>query len=253
VLRLKYKTEKLLGIKNQQLLESNATKDKFFSIISHDLRTPVSGFRNLSALMGQQFDLLSTVQIKENLIDLSKSADETVALLNNLLQWSKSQQGKILVNRFPLRITRLFRKVIDELNTKLKEREISIASEISEDIEADIDENIISTVLRNFLSNAIKFSPQGTTITVKAVDNGDSITVLVSDQGIGMSNEDMAKLFRVECDTKSIGNSPEKGSGLGLILCKELINLHGGEVQVESSPGKGSTFSFTIPKNGEDG
>lgn len=249
VLRLRYKTEKLLETKNQQLNESNATKDKFFSIISHDLRTPVSGFRNLSALMGQQFDLLTPDQVRENLVDLSKSADETVTLLNNLLQWSKSQQGKISVSRFPVRVKRLCSKVADELGTKLKEKNIEVAIEIDNDLEVDIDENIISTVIRNFLSNAIKFSPQNSTIVIKAVFKGESLSLTVTDCGIGMTDDDVKKLFRVECDTKSIGNSPEKGSGLGLILCKELINLHGGEVQVTSQIGKGSTFGFTIPSS----
>lgn len=248
VLRLKQKTGKILESKNQQLQISNATKDKFFSIISHDLRSPVSGFRNLSSSIGRNFDAFTPEQIKENVINLSTAADETVNLLNNLLQWSKSQQNKIEVKKFPVKLNRLCGKVFDEAGIKLKEKNIALKADIPELVEVVADENIISTVLRNFLTNAIKFSPDNSALEVNTMELDGTVKVSVKDYGIGMSEEDMSKLFRMECDTKSIGCSPEKGSGLGLILCKELITLHGGNIQVESKLGEGSTFSFTIPK-----
>ncbi len=247
VIRLKTRTERLLAKKNDELKTSNATKDKFFSIISHDLRTPVSGFRNLSSAIGKNIEHLSNEQISENLYHLSQSADDTVNLLNNMLHWAKSQQNKIEVVRFPVPVARMCKRLTEELSPKLKEKGITIDIDVDESLEPEVDENIVSTVLRNLLTNAIKFSPNGSTIHLAASMNKEGVAFSVRDQGIGMTQEDQGKLFRIEYDTKSIGSSPEKGSGLGLIICKELVTLHGGRVWVESEPSKGSAFFFSLP------
>lgn len=247
IVRLKQKTERILAGKNAELQVMNATKDKFFSIISHDLRTPVSGFKNLLTSMHKTFDLHTPDQIKERIGDLNQSAEETSALLNNLLQWAKSQQNKIEVKKFPVYLKRLINKVTEELSTKSQEKNVSISADVAPDLEVNLDENIVSTVLRNLLSNAIKFSPSGSTVSVNATISADGLGITVTDSGIGMTPQDAEKLFRIECDTKSIGNSPEKGSGLGLIICKELLTLHGGNISVESSLGAGSVFTLRIP------
>ena len=248
IVRLKQKTERILAGKNAELQVMNATKDKFFSIISHDLRTPVSGIKNLLTSMQRNIDQYTPEKLSELVGSLNQSAEETSALLNNLLQWAKSQQKKIEVKKFPIRITRLVTKVTDELSTKLEEKQIAVNINIDKDLMANLDENIISTVLRNLLSNAIKFSPSGSAIEVSAAQTENSVRVAVKDNGIGMTPHDAAKLFRIEFDTKSIGNSPEKGSGLGLILCNDLIVLHGGTILVASELGCGSTFTIEIPK-----
>ncbi len=247
VIRLRQRAQKELAIKNRELQASNATKDKFFSIISHDLRSPLSGFRNLSSAIGQNFDSLTPDQLKENVIVLSKSSEETVNMLNNLLQWSKSQQNKIEVKRFPIRLHRFFYKMKEELNTKLREKELNLRIEIDESVEIEADENIVSTVVRNLLSNAIKFSHKGADIELGIEKQDGFVEIFVKDYGIGMTEDDKNKLFKIECDTKNIGSSPEKGSGIGLILCDELVRLHGGNILVESKIAEGSRFGFTIP------
>ena len=247
IVRLKQKTQRLLASKNAELQLTNATKDKFFSIISHDLRTPVSGFKSLLTSMHKTFDLHTPDQLKERIGDLNQSAEETSALLNNLLQWAKSQQTKIEVKKFPVNLKRLINKVTEELSTKLQEKNVSVTADVAPDLEVNLDENIVSTVLRNLLSNAIKFSPSGSTVSVTGTSSADGLEITVTDSGIGMTPQDAEKLFRIECDTKSIGNSPEKGSGLGLIICKELLTLHGGNISVVSSLGAGSAFSLRIP------
>lgn len=247
VIRLRQRAQKELAIKNRELQASNATKDKFFSIISHDLRSPLSGFRNLSSAIGQNFDSLTPDQLKENVIVLSKSSEETVNMLNNLLQWSKSQQNKIEVKRFPVRLHRFFYKMKEELNTKLREKELNLRIEIDESVEIEADENIVSTVVRNLLSNAIKFSHKGADIELGIEKQDGFVEIFVKDYGIGMTEDDKNKLFKIECDTKNIGSSPEKGSGIGLILCNELVRLHGGNILVESKIAEGSRFGFTIP------
>jgi len=251
-LRLKQKTKNLLEQKNKQLELSNATKDKFFSIISHDLRSPVASFRNLSGLIGKNIENYSDDQIKDLMQTLSSSADETFTMLNNLLEWSKAQQNKIQIVKFPINIQRLCNKVITELSAKIKEKEIKINTDKIESFEANVDENIISTALRNLLTNAVKFSPQGSEIIIETLHNGSSFNISVQDSGIGMIESDIKKLFCIEYDTKSIGKSPEKGSGLGLILCNELISLHGGDITVESEINKGSKFNIIIPQTEDD-
>ena len=239
----------LLHSQNQMLEHANATKDKFFSIISHDLRTPVSGFKNLANVMMEKFDMLTPEQLKEGLCDLNSTANETIAMLNNLLCWARSQQDMIEVITFPANIKHLCSKVFDGVSMKLKEKNITIDSKRVEPIEAEVDEKILSTVLRNLLTNAIKFSPSNSTIEVAAYNNNGHLTISVKNHGIGMTQADVGKLFRIECDTKSIGSSPEKGSGVGLIICKELISLHKGNIQVKSKPNHGSTFTITIPNS----
>lgn len=247
VIRLRQRAQKELAVKNLELQTSNATKDKFFSIISHDLRSPLSGFRNLSQAIGQNFDHFTSDQLKENVKILTKSAEETVNMLNNLLHWSRSQQNKIEVKKLPVRVYRLFCKIKEELSSKLKEKDLTLRIEMDENLEMDADENIVATVVRNLLSNAIKFSGNGQEIELGTQMHENFVMVYVKDSGIGISEEDKSKLFKIECDTKSIGNSPEKGSGIGLILCHELVRLHGGNMHVESNIGEGSRFGFTIP------
>lgn len=253
VIRQKHIAEKLLAGKNTELQQSNATKDKFFSIISHDLRTPVSGFRNLTTLIGEKFDLLTPDQLKESIFNLNHAAEETISMLNNLLHWARSQQKIIEVKTLPVNIKILCNKVFDEQSVKLKEKDIIINDQGIGLFDADIDENIVSTVLRNLLSNAIKFSPRNSTIDVNAFIDNSTLHISIKDRGIGMTEEDQKKLFRIECDTKSIGKSTEKGSGLGLIICKELATLHGGTIEVESRPEHGSTFTLKIPISSDNG
>lgn len=251
-LKLKQKTKKLLEIKNQQLELSNATKDKFFSIISHDLRSPVASFRNLSGIIGKNVENYSGDQIKDLMQTLNTSAEETFTMLNNLLEWSKSQQKKIQIVKFPKNIKSLCTRVINELSIKTKEKDIIINSENIESFDANVDENVIATAIRNVLTNAIKFSPNGSQILIEARQNGRGFFISIQDYGIGMSETDLQKLFRIEHDTKTIGKSPEKGSGLGLILCKELVSLHGGDITVESEINKGSRFKIIIPQSEYD-
>lgn len=237
-----------IKLKNEQLLELNAAKDKFFSIIAHDLRGPFSGFLGLTEIMAEELRSLSIAQIQEFSIDMRKSATNLYRLLENLLQWSKMQQGSISFNPELLQL----RLVVDECfamaTETAKNKGIEIAYDIPGDLKVFADSNILQIIIRNLVSNAMKFTPKGGKISVSAKATDDkSIEISVKDTGIGMTNEMVNNLFRIDVKTNRKGTEGEPSSGLGLLLCKEFIEKHGGKIWVESEVEKGTTFYFTLP------
>lgn len=231
-----------------ELEVANATKDKFFSIIAHDLRGPVGNLTTFINLILESYQ----DKIQMNLMDifgvLNASAQQTYTLLENLLTWSQSQSGTIPYNPVLNSLCSLTENSIELFKQKAEEKKIKLNNQLSTELVTYFDTHMIDTVLRNLLSNALKFTPENGEITISGAIKGDIIEVSFQDTGIGMSEKELDQLFRIDVKHKTKeGTNGEKGSGLGLILCKEFIEKHGGHITVVSEPGKGSKFKFTLP------
>ena len=238
----------VLQNQSKELLELNATKDKFFSIIAHDLRSPFNGFLGLTQIMAEELPSLTMSEVQAIAVDMRISATNLFRLIENLLHWSSMQQGKI---PFKPEVTKLI-KVVDESVTMIREsaknKSIDIIIDIPDDTTVFADSYMLQTVIRNLFSNAVKFTHKGGKITISAkAKDGKNIEITVKDSGIGMSPALIENLFRIDVKTNRIGTEDEPSTGLGLLLCKDFIEKHGGKLLVESEVGKGSTFNFTIP------
>ena len=234
--------------KNIELERANNEKDKFFSIIAHDLRSPFNGFLGLTQMLDEDLPEMSTKEIQESARLMRKSATNLFDLLGNLLEWSRSRRGlKVFVPElcsFNSKINDCIALVQEAANHK----NIAINCNIQDHLIVFADENMLSTILRNILSNAVKFTPRGGNITVYAGKISDnSVECTITDSGIGMSKQIIDNVFRLDVNTNRIGTEAELSTGLGLILCKDFIEKHGGELSVESEEGNGSTFRFTLP------
>jgi len=169
-------------------------------------------------------------------------------LLENLLHWARSQTGKIEYKPEPINLRKLSFESIELLKSQALKKSIDLSSKIDPLIEVNADRNMLETIIRNLVSNALKFTPENGKVRVTSADLGNMVEVSVVDSGIGMSQEDVKKLFRIDVKNSEIGKSKEKGTGLGLILCKEFVERHGGIIWVESELEHGSKFNFTLPK-----
>lgn len=230
------------------LKEEVVTKNKFCSIISHDLRGAFGIVSSLVELIQTQNSSLTQENIDDLLTDIAKTSTNTLALLENLLKWAGSQTGSIKFEPKNLKLSELFK---DVYNTKkdianVKGIDLNIELENSTTVFGDL--NMIMVILRNLVSNAIKFTPENGTITINSSVNANSVKVNVTDNGIGIPSNKIDKLFAIETQTSTYGTNNEKGNGLGLILCKEFAEQNGGEIGIESTEGKGTTVWFTIPK-----
>ena len=231
----------------ENLKKSNEAKDRFFSIIAHDLRNPFISFVNLVTVLKEHAESFTKEEIIELISDLHSSAQNTQILLENLLEWSKTQTNQLEVKPKNYRLLSIFDETMQANKHHANSKNITIKADINEDITIWADKNMISTVLRNLISNAIKFSEKGSNIDIHALELNEKIIITIKDYGIGISQKNMEKLFRLDSKITSHGTDNEKGSGLGLILCKEFIDKNGGEISVESKPGEGSIFSFSVP------
>ena len=246
-LLVRVKTHLEMQRQKKNLKELNATKDKFFSIIAHDLRSPLNQLLGLSEIL--QREVVS--EREEEVIKLAKLINESARsgrlLLENLLEWSRSQSSSINFNPEILSLSTLSKEVIELNEQNAAQKNIEIRSKIGEEENAFADGNMVKTILRNLLSNSIKFTNSGGQIKIEAKSSNGMITLSVIDNGIGIEEHDIEKLFRIDVNPKSIGRSKEKGSGLGLILCREFVEKNGGKIWAESKPGNGSTFKFNLP------
>ena len=235
---------KKITLEIQQL---NATKDKFFSIIAHDLRNPFITILGFSDLLISDYSELTDDERKFYLEEMKKSAELSHNLLQNLLQWSRSQTGRIEFNQSAIFLHHVINSNFDLLESSAEKKDIKMISEISDNIKLFADEDMLNTILRNLLTNSIKFTPRNGIITVSATLNKSFANISVSDTGVGMDEIALNNLFRIDISHSSHGTDHEAGTGLGLILCKEFVEKHGGTISVSSKPGKGTTFTFTIP------
>ncbi len=234
---------------NENLEELNATKDKFFSIIAHDLKNPFTTLLGFSELLEMNYPKWDESKRKNTIKTIRESSRTVYALLENLLQWSRSQRGMLDYNPESIPLDNLITNAIEVIKTQASLKEITIDYN-NESKETSIigDLKMIDTVIRNLLSNAVKFTKRNGNIIVSVIDKEKEIVISVKDNGIGISPDIIGKIFRIDMHTSMQGTENETGTGLGLILCKEFIDKHKGKIWVESEPGKGSIFSFALTK-----
>lgn len=240
-------TELELKTIRENLEKTVKTRDKMFSIIAHDLTVPFSSILGFSELMAKDFDKYQKnelIRFSQLIYESSKNAFD---LLTNLLNWSRSQLGSIQLAKEDLNIYELVSSSSESLVLMLNKKEISFHNEVIRDISVYADNNTISVVVRNILSNAIKFTPRGGTIKVKAVKVNSKVNIIFTDTGIGIESEHLSGLFDINKNKSNKGTENEKGTGLGLILCKEFTELNDGKISVESTYGRGSIFTLTLP------
>ena len=239
-------SEQILINSEKKLKEANAMKDKFFSIVAHDLKNPFSSILGFSNLLYEAYENFEEKQRKTFIKNICESAENTFKLLQNLLEWSRTQTGTIEYNPKLININQLVKENLGIFKSSLQHKKITTQVDIPEGANAWADENMINTVLRNLISNAIKFTKVGGSIKVSAIIEGDNITINVRDNGIGIEKENIVKLFRIDDQHRSTGTLNETGSGLGLLLCKEFVEKNHGHIKAESTRGEGSVFSFTL-------
>jgi len=237
--------EKLLK-SEEDLKELNTTKDRFFSIIAHDLKNPFNALLGFSELLKLNIDNYTKEEIKKQVEIINESAQSLFKLLDNLLNWSRTQIGSIVYkpDLFPLHP--LVSQEVELLEATAERKNIKIVVRIGSHIMVFADNNIISIVIRNLINNAIKFSNSGGRILVNADEKENMVEVSVSDSGIGMEQSELNKLFRLDESFTSRGTADEEGTGLGLLLCKEFVEKNRGHIRATSEKGKGSTFYFTL-------
>jgi signal transduction histidine kinase len=230
-----------------ELKELNATKDKFFGIIAHDLKNPLSSLIGASELLINYVNQLD----KDNILNISMllhgSAQQGYALLENLLEWSMTQTGKLEFFTQKMILNEVIKDTISIFKTQATNKNVDLQCKINGILEAEFDKNLISSVLRNLLSNAIKFTPKNGKVFIHAFKSQDSIEICVKDTGIGIPEDIGNNIFRIDVKYTREGTEQEKGTGLGLLLCREFVEKHGGRIWVESKLGEGSEFKFTIP------
>jgi len=233
----------------EELEKSNNEKDKFFSIIAHDLRSPFSGFLGLTKMLEENIGFLEPDELKELAKMLKDSANVTYTLLENLLEWSRIQRDVIKFEPTETNLFLLMSNVIQLQKTNLDKKNIEVSINIDKSLKIDIDPNMINTVLRNLISNAVKFTPKNGNIIISANEDKDFVYIQIKDSGIGIPESIKENLFNIGAKTSRKGTDGEASSGLGLLLCKEYVELHGGRIGVESQENEGSTFYFSLNKN----
>jgi len=237
---------------NDELEKSNRAKDKFFSILAHDLKGPVLSIKQAIAMIHNHFDTFSNQEIKEYLDKLRGSSERANNLLVNLLDWSLSQKG--LINYTPdiQNIVEMVDQNVLLKNTLAEQKQIKLNWQSPDIIAVYCDFGMINTVIRNLISNALKFTPPGGEVTISVEDRGDDVKVTVADSGVGMDEDKLKSLFRIDEAQSENGTDGEQGTGLGLILCKEFVDMHNGTISVTSQLESGTEFSFTLPHVEED-
>ena len=231
-----------------KLKQLNIQKDKFFSILAHDLRNPLASLKSVVETMNSYYDTFDEAERKDYLKMLEKSTGTLYNLLENLLTWSRSQRGKISFTPESHNLNFIIDNCVTNNTQSAKNKSINIKTKYSHQSEIQIDANMISTVLRNLISNAIKFTPNHGEINIATSETTDCIAISISDTGIGIDGNTIKKLFRIDTQVTTLGTNNEAGTGLGLILCKEFIDKHNGNIEVNSKLGRGTEFIVTLPK-----
>lgn len=231
---------------SKELEESNASKDRFFSIISHDLRSPFQGLLGLTTIATEEFDDLTVDELKEFLNNINHSAKSLFGLIENLLQWSRIQRGKIDVKLTQIDLYYDVQYNINLLQPNANAKGIKIINEIDKNIEVLADTTAFNSVLQNLISNAIKFTKAGGEIIVNSKTNNDYEELTVTDNGVGIPEDIIKDLFRIDSQHSTLGTDKESGTGLGLIICKELVEMQGGKIWVKSKVDAGTSFTFSL-------
>lgn len=240
------KNEKLDKL-NSELKYANDSKDKFFSIIAHDLKNPLSAIYMNSELLSIYFEQFPPEQLKDNIDKLHASSTHLKEFLDNLLEWARAQTNGISYEPEETNINELVENNISLLQSHANDKQLEINANLTDNLNLMLDQNMINTVVRNLTTNAIKFTPEGGNIIISTEKINQNIRVSIEDSGVGISPENLEKLFRIDTTISTKGTSGEKGTGLGLLLCKEFVEKHGGKINVKSDQGKGSKFYFDLP------
>lgn len=239
---------KKLQESERNLININNTKDKLFSIISHDLRNPFASIVSFSRILKRDIDTLTKEEVKQLAEDLDHSVIRINNLLDNLLQWSRTQTGNIGFRPEYFDLKEIVAENIELFSSTAREKDIEIIDQISGKAEVYADMNMTDTVLRNLISNALKYTHPGGKVEISASMETESVFISVADTGIGISEKDKKKLFRSDMLHSTYGTRDEKGSGLGLLICRDFVKRQGGDLTIKSEQGKGSIFSFSLPR-----
>lgn len=258
----KVKTNRLLSAQNamiretnQKLKESerhlkhlNATKDKFFSIVAHDLKNPFTSLLSISDVMVQNYELADEEEKKACIERVHHSLKHLYSLLENLLTWSRAQTGRLKFEPSTFNLSAVVQENTNLYKLAAEKKEITLEFLAGNEIKAFGDREMINTVVRNLVGNAIKFTPVNGKVSISINERAGMLEIGVTDTGVGITPENVEKLFRIDEKVKTMGTDGEKGTGLGLILCKEFVRKNGGDIKVRSVVTQGTTFSFTLPK-----
>jgi signal transduction histidine kinase len=236
-----------ISSQSKELREVNATKDKFFSIIAHDLKNPFNVILGFSNLLSTEYENYEDDERKKIINEIERSANSTYKLLVNLLTWSRSQRGKIEISKKVINLSDVVKSSMSYYSPNARKKEIAIINNIDNGTTAYADINTLEIIIGNILNNAIKYTPEDGQITLTAEIINNYSVLSIKDNGIGMSQETIDKLFRIEENHSMPGTNNEKGTGLGLILCKDFIKKNGGKITVNSKVDIGSEFKIWIP------
>jgi PAS domain S-box-containing protein len=246
-IRIRTEMQEKLTISEKRLRELNSTKDKFFSIIAHDLMSPFNSILGLCEILSQNIKDKDYQNIDEYSQAIISSSRKAFALLVNLLDWSRLQTGRIIFNPVQINFKTIINDNIELFKNSALQKEVLIETDIQPDLNINADYNMINTVIRNLLSNAIKYSSKSGNIRISALQNAHETEFSIRDTGVGIRDDDIDKIFRLDIQFSTPGTASESGSGLGLMLCKEFVEKHNGKIWVESKLNKGTTFKFVIP------
>ncbi len=246
-LKMRVCTHLKLRHTQRELQEANAAKDKFFSIIAHDLRSPFTALVGMSQFLANGIENLDAETAKEFLRGMHTSSKNAFNLLENLLEWSRVQTGRMPMNPERVNVTELVKENLSLMEVNINNKQLQIENQLPEEEPVFADPNAVNAVFRNLLSNAMKFTSEGGRIELYSQRMDEKTAFTVKDNGEGMDEKTREELFRLDVRHSSKGNGGEKGTGLGLILCREFVERNGGEITVESEPDRGSLFTFTLP------
>ncbi|MBE0424981.1 MAG: HAMP domain-containing histidine kinase, partial [Lutibacter sp.] len=242
-----HKMKDEIDVQSDKLKQLNSTKDKFFSIIAHDLKNPFNSIAGFTNLMIENNEIYDAAKRLKFLKIIKGSTAKVSSLLDNLLIWASSQSGNLKFNPKNINLALQVTGVISFLEIQAINKDISILNKVEKNVFVKADENMLDTILRNLISNAIKFTQPKGEIQIYSSSKNDFAEITVKDNGVGMTDAEIATIFSVNDINSTLGTSNEQGSGLGLILCKDFVESHGGKIWVESAVDKGSEFKFTLP------
>lgn len=243
----KRNTNQLLLDKNKEISNINKQKDKFFSIIAHDLRGPFNGFLGLTELLAEDIDEMEKEEIQFAAVNMRSSAKNLNRLLNDLLEWSRMEQGLISFVPQEINLAEVIKECSSTLQEAANKKQIAVEISIDQNLKIFADHHILQSVIRNILSNALKFTPRNGSVKIEAHADSKNTYVSIADNGIGMDAKMVKNIFQLDVKTNRTGTDDEPSTGLGLILCKEFVEKHNGKIWIESKVNKGSIFHFNFP------
>jgi len=231
---------------NKELENANREKDKIFSIIGHELRNPLYWFQNLTEMLSVRYNTMPTEKVQKSLVSLDESAKNAFHLMDNLLHWSRSRLNRITPKITGQSLDKLISESIRMYETIIKYKGIQLTTRLPKNTYIKVDPDLFTCVVRNLISNAIKFTPENGVIEITCESEKENIIISVSDSGIGIQQKNTKAIFDMNSDFSTSGLMNEKGSGLGLKLCKEFVEMNGGRIWIGNSQHKGTNFSFTV-------